>query len=245
MSPVTAPPRAPKRPEPPAREMARPDIAVWHVGREAQPLVIIDGFAPNPDALRAAAITQRFGPAAQHYPGIRAPLPDSYLRDQQPIIDTVLHDVFGHSGPSHVIDASFSIVTRQPAALTLKQRLPHCDSFEAGRIALIHYLSPEDSDGTAFFRHRSTGFETIDEDRSAIYADRLAAELADGGTPPRSYMDGDTALFERTMLAEAHYNRALIYRSYLLHSGAIGPDAALSPDPAAGRLTITGFLSAD
>jgi hypothetical protein len=28
-----------------------------------------------------------------------------------------------------------------------------------------------------------------------------------------------------------------------LHSGAIAPDAALSADPATGRLTITGFLS--
>lgn len=225
--------------------MSRPDIAVHHIGREAQPLVIIDGFAPDPEALRAAAIARKFGSAAQHYPGIRAPLPDDYFHRQQPIIDAVLGEVFGHTGPAHVIDASFSIVTRQPAALTLKQRLPHCDSYVVGRIALIHYLSPEDSDGTAFFRHRSTGFETVDESRSATYADRLAAELADGGMPPKGYVSGDTTLFERTMLAEARYNRALIYRSYLLHSGAIATDARLSPDPATGRLTITGFLSVE
>ena len=64
-----------------------------------------------------------------------------------------------------------------------------------------------------------------------------------GGLPPASYITGDTALFERTMTAEARYNRALLYPSYLLHSGAIAPDATLSPDPAIGRLTVTAFLS--
>jgi hypothetical protein len=50
-------------------------------------------------------------------------------------------------------------------------------------------------------------------------------------------------LFERTALVDAAYNRALLYRSYVLHSGAIARDAVLSTDPAAGRLTITAFLA--
>lgn len=58
---------------------------------------------------------------------------------------------------------------------------------------------------------------------------------------PVGYIAGDTALFERTAVAPSRYNRALLYRSYVLHSGAISPDASLSPDPA--RLTVTGFFA--
>ncbi|MEO5492423.1 MAG: DUF6445 family protein [Sphingomonas sp.] len=218
-------------------------IGVEYIGREREPLVVIDDFAADPDALRAFAIGAEFGPAAHYYPGLRAPLPDDYLPTQLRDIAAVLADAFGEAGPVEVIDASYSIVTTRPEDLAIGQRLPHCDAHARNRIALIHFLSPEGGDGTAFFRHRSTGFETVDERRAAIYTDQLAAELRHGGPPSAAYIADDTLLFERTMLVEACYNRALLYRSCLLHSGAIRPDAALSPDPAAGRLTITGFLS--
>ncbi|QNQ08744.1 DUF6445 family protein [Sphingomonas alpina] len=224
--------------------MTRPDFIVHHLGNEAQPLVIIDDFAPDPEALRAAAIAGRFGPASHHYPGIRAPLPASYLPGQQALIAKALCEVFDHHGPMEVIDASFSIVTTPPAELTMVQRLPHCDAYAVERIALLHYLAPGSGEGTAFFRHRSTGFETVSEARAPIYFDQLEAELRYGGVPPARYIANDTTLFERTMLAEARYNRALLYRSYMLHSGAIAPESPLSPDPSTGRLTITGFLSA-
>jgi Family of unknown function (DUF6445) len=223
---------------------AGPAITVQRIGHEAQPLVVIDNFAADPDALRMAAKAARFGPAAHHYPGLRAHLPETYFTDQEPLITSIVCDVFGHRNGFELIDASFSMVTRTPAALTVKQRLPHCDSFAIERIALVHYLSPHHTDGTAFYRHRSSGFETIDETRAPTYFDRMNAELADGGAPSLCYVANDTPLFERTTLVEARYNRALIYRSYLLHSGAIEPGAALYTDPATGRLTVTAFLSA-
>jgi hypothetical protein len=136
------------------------------------------------------------------------------------------------------------MVTMPPDRLTIEQRLPHVDATSPGRIALIHYLSADDSDGTAFFRHRATGFETITAAREASYYSRLTAELHDTWAPPFAYMRDSTPLFERTTLIDARCNRALIYRSSLLHSGAISPDAALSPEPANGRLTVTAFLDA-
>lgn len=223
--------------------MSRPDISARLIGRERQPLVVIDHFAPDPDSLRAAAIASRFEPARRHYPGIRAALPDGYLAAQRAILAAVLSEVFGHHGRVRVLDASFSIVTAAPEALSTEQRLPHVDAVEPGRIALVHYLSPDDGDGTAFFRHRATGFETVDEARAPAYFDRLGVELRENPPGP-AYIAGDTPLFERTALVEARCNRAVIYRSALLHSGAIGPGAALSPDPATGRLTVTAFLEA-
>jgi hypothetical protein len=134
-------------------------------------------------------------------------------------------------------------VTTPRAALSVSQRLPHCDAYDAKRIALVHYLAPDDRDGTGFFRHRSTGFESVDARRAAIYPDQLDAELRHRGLPPAGYWTGDGALFERIFAVEARYNRAIVYPSFLLHSGLIGADAPLSPDPASGRLTVTGFFS--
>jgi hypothetical protein len=223
--------------------VSAPSFTVHHVGREAQPVVVIDGFAPDPDALRAAALEAPFGPALQHYPGVRAALPDSYIPAQRTVLAQVLGPMLGRSGAVELVDASFSIVTTPPEALDIRQRIPHCDAFGAERIALVHYLAPDGGDGTAFFRHRSTGFETIDAERAPIFFGQLDAEFRYGGLPPARYVTGDTNLFEQTLAVEARYNRALVYPSYLLHSGAIAPDAVLSSDPALGRLTVTAFLS--
>lgn len=223
--------------------MSGPAVTVHRVGREAQPLVVIDGFAADPDGLRNYALRSDFGPAANHYPGVRAALPAAYLPAQLAVLAEVLGSVFGRHGAIDVIDASFSIVTTPPDRLDIRQRLPHCDAFGTDRIALVHYLTPEGGDGTAFFRHRSTGFETLDENRAAVFFGQLDAEMRYGAVPPAAYVAEDTPLFERTMAVEARYNRALVYPSYLLHSGAIAPDAVLSDDPARGRLTVTAFLS--
>jgi len=70
----------------------------------------------------------------------------------------------------------------------------------------------------------------------------LEAQLA-AAEPAAAYVTGDTPLFERIAGVEGSYNRALLYRSYCLHSGAIAPGAALLSDPAKGRLTVTGFFA--
>lgn len=223
--------------------MIKPVCTVHRVGREAQPVVVIDGFAADPDALRDAACRATFGPAAHHYPGIRGALPATYVARQTAGLADILGPLFGRTGAVDVIDASFSIVTTPPVDLDVRQRLPHCDAFGADRIALVHYLAPDGGDGTAFFRHRSTGFETVDEHRAPIFFGQLEAEMRLGTVPPPAYVCDDTPLFERTMMVEARYNRALVYPSYLLHSGAIRPGAVLDPDPGRGRLTVTAFLS--
>lgn len=222
--------------------MIAPDIVVRRIGVEQQSIAIVDGFHPDPGALREAAGAAHFGPAHRHYPGIRADLPADYFAQVRPALTAVLREVFGAPRQIDLLDASFSIVTAPPETLATAQRLPHIDAVAPGRIALVHYLSRDDGDGTAFSRHRATGYETIDPGRSVDYLARLDAELR-GGAPPAGYINGDTALFVETARVEARYNRAVIYRSALLHSGAISPDARLDPDPATGRLTVTAFLA--
>ncbi len=218
-------------------------VAVESIGAEAQPLVILDDFAADPGGLRNFAAAADFAPALNHFPGVRAELPDDYLAKQLPIITAAVAEAFGRTGPVLVVDASFSIVSTPAAMLSIPQRLPHIDAFTADRIALVHYLSPAGGDGTAFFRHRSTGFETVDETRRDLFFRHLDIEMRHSGVPPSEYVLGDTPLFECVRSEPARYNRALLYPSWNLHSGAIAADNPLSADPGEGRLTVTAFLS--
>lgn len=172
---------------------------------------------------------------------MRAELPDTYFQAVRPALSQVLAHVFGHRGGVSLLDASFSMVTTPPERLTVEQRLPHFDAIDPARIALVHYMASEDRGGTAFYQHRGTGFETIDAGRVSAYLAGVNDEVATAPPPP-AYIDGSTDRFEQVSAVDARSNRAVIYRSALLHSGAIPPDAVLSADPAQGRLTVTAFL---
>lgn len=214
------------------------------IGDEGQTAVLIDDFARDPDALRETASATGFGPALHLYPGLRGVLPATYWPEQADAVARAAAMLGIEATTATLIDASFSIVTTARAALSLAQRLPHCDSHDPGRVAFVHYLDPaEASGGTAFFRHRSTRFETVGRDRAPIFDGQLDAELRYGRPPAADYVGDADRLFERIATVPARYNRAVVYRSFALHSGVIPPNASLSADPLAGRLTVTGFLA--
>lgn len=220
-------------------------VTVHRIGEEREPVAVIENFAPDPGALRNDAAGRAFAADDKHYPGVKAPVGADYLARQWAVLAPIFKQVFAVSDKVSVLDATYALVTAEPAALTIEQRLPHVDALAPGRLALIHYLVPDGGDGTAFYRHRSTGFETIDRARSAAYFAALNDDLRTHGEPPPAYLNGSTAMFERTGHFDGHYNRALVYRSRILHCGAIGGDRPLSADPQTGRLTITGFFAAD
>lgn len=224
--------------------MTGPAISVATIGRESEPVVTIEDFAPDPHGLRRHASSADFAPDDLHYPGVKATVAEDYFEALQPIIATVLYDVFGFRRGASVLAATYSLVATSPHLLSVGQRMPHVDAIEPGRMAILHYLALEDGDGTGFYRHRSTGFETITPERGAAYFASLNADIAAHGPPPQAYINGDTALFERTAHIEGRFNRALIYRGRLLHSGAISVGRELPADALTGRLTIASFLAA-
>ena len=84
---------------------------------------------------------------------------------------------------------------------------------------------------------------SISEARQKTYFDRLNQELASQGPPPARYMSGDDNLFEEIARVDAKFNRMIVYRSRVLHSGSVNPQSGLSRDPRAGRLTANVFLA--
>ncbi len=217
---------------------------VARVGREQAPVLVVDDFLADAAVLAdyAAgevafdAVTDTF------YPGIRAPLPKIYCFAVRAFLGNLIASTFGLGERKVARELGhFSLVTTPPARLSAVQRQPHVDSADSLQLAILHYLCDGTHGGTSFYRHRGTGFESIDATRTAAYGAALARE-AGAGVPPPGYICDDDANFERTASFDAAFNRVLIYRSITLHSADIRPGATLDPDPRSGRLTANTFF---
>jgi Family of unknown function (DUF6445) len=219
------------------------DVSIARHGTEDEAIVIIDRFVPDPHALREDAAMLAYGAMGVHYPGIRATVPHAVAKRMTAAIEALARDVFG-AAALDIADAFYSIVTVPPTALTPIQRLPHFDGVEPSRLALLHYLSPDAPGGTAFYRHRKTGFETVTAARLATYREALESELARDGLPAPAYIETDTPLFEQVCRIEGRFNRAILYRGNRLHCAWLPDGTPFATDPAAGRLTTNLFLEA-
>ncbi|PKM18390.1 MAG: hypothetical protein CVV11_13815 [Gammaproteobacteria bacterium HGW-Gammaproteobacteria-15] len=214
-------------------------------GKEQSPLLLVDNFIPQPEALVEYACGQQFLANSPYYPGVRSAAPESYRQFMLQSLQATLIDYFAL--PATALGFSvchFSLVTTPPTQLKLLQRIPHFDTTEKHALAAVHYLFHGDQGGTAFYRHRKTGFETIDDSRTMAYYRALEAEN-DGPNLPKAsdgYIGGDTALFEQIGAQQGIFNRLIIYRRHALHSGIINQNTSLSANPRLGRLTISSFI---
>jgi hypothetical protein len=63
------------------------------------------------------------------------------------------------------------------------------------------------------------------------------------GGAEADYIRGHTADYEQIGAVEARFDRLVVYRSRLLHSGLIPPGIDLPGDPRRGRLTANIFVN--
>jgi hypothetical protein len=218
------------------------------LGLEGEPLLILDEAVAHPERLvDVAAGWANFDDATSggdnFYPGRLAPAPLDYVGALGRALDPLIREAYGLRNVAlRNASCNFALATLTPDQLSLAQRIPHVDTVDPLQFAVLHYLCDPGRGGTAFYRHRVTGYETLTPDRLEPYQSCLDREMAT--TPPGpGYVDGDTAQFVRTRLVEAAFNRVIVYRSCLLHSGHIPHPEALSPDPRKGRLTANIFLT--
>eukprot|EP01035_Chromulina_nebulosa_P029475 gene29475-39067_t len=212
------------------------------MGREGEPLVVIDSFSGIADELLKAGYAATYQHAGASYPGIRSWADPSYLDRRRDLMMQIMQRVFGFTQGVRLDASTFSLVTQDEAELSPLQRIPHYDHAGGEVIAIMHYLMGPESGGTAFYRHRRTGFETITPQREDHYNAALAQDERAYGTPPAHYCYGDTDWFELIDEVEAVPDRLVLYRGRQLHSGIIPDPSVLSPDPHKGRLTINMFL---
>ena len=224
---------------------------VHSIGDEGCKILIVDNLIP--DARPLVDLAARMAPFPKPegilYPGLRR-----YIgpRDQEAAayaafvcnrLAPLLSDAFG-IGEFRVDNASFSLATRRPEEAVPYMRIPHYDGIDQKAFAILHYLSAPAQGGTAFYRHRRTGFECISPDRAAAYQ-AGALEDFDAYGEPRTYIGDSTQAFERIFDVEGVFNRCLIYSGAMLHSGQLTGSANFSPDPRQGRLTGNIFIRVD
>jgi hypothetical protein len=221
-------------------------LAMQTIGLERRPVAIVEQFSHEPETLVGYAESGdpfRATPG-DLYPGVRKSAPPEYAEHFCARYGDLMREHFELPARSvpRVIFSSFSITTTEPQRLRPVQRVPHFDTSAANQLAIVHYLCGPEHGGTSFYRHRTTGFETISHERLHRYAETLKREVMTEHPPPAQYIDGDDPLFIRISTYEARRNRALIYPSNVLHSGDIRRISSPDTAPRDARLTINSFV---
>ena len=190
-------------------------------GQDDEPLVVIDDFAEAQlPRLISLARQGRFAPVPG-FPGARSPADPTYLGLNGEVLHRALAEQFGFDGGLRIKSCNYSIVALTPEQLSPEQRVPHYDDPGEELLAILHYLGDEADGGTAFYRHRRTGFETLRPDRVDAYHEALREDDPRFGEPAQAYCYGDSERFELTGEVAAKRDRLVIYRGRRLHSGRI------------------------
>ena len=217
------------------------------VGNSQSPVVVIDEFSGALEAiLKIAESLAPYPPHPNYYPGLRRVITRADGAADAYVVDTCQRAGQFIAGAFEIdrfdlLEASFSMVTTKPSALTLPQRAPHFDTTDQKHLALLHYLRVPQETGSAFYRQRSTGIERVTEANLELFVGTARAgrrEAAAGF----GYIRGSNQFFEEIGAIEAVPDRLIIYQGSLLHSGIIPPAMALSADPRLGRLTANLFV---
>ncbi|MDQ1157353.1 hypothetical protein QE385_001680 [Sphingomonas sp. SORGH_AS 950] len=217
------------------------------IGASQSPVVVVDDVMGDVPAIVAmAAALAPFPPASGNgYPGVRrvlTPADGAGHGYATALLEAVAPFIGGAFAVDRFdwIEASFSMITAAPHALSPAQCMPHFDSIDPGYLAVLHYLSDTPGSGTAFYRQRATAIERVD----AANRDDFLAAARRAGAARTGYIAGSDTAYERIGMVEARVDRVVIYQGSLLHSGIIPPDMPLNADPRIGRLTANMFVQA-
>ena len=106
----------------------------------------------------------------------------------------------------------------------------------------MHYLNPGQFGGTGFYRHKTSGFENIEQANFPAYQLARTAFEVQHGQPEKAYITQSTDEYELLGKIAYKQNRLLVYPGTLLHSGLIKVPDDLSDNPDSGRLTANIFV---
>ena len=228
--------------------MAPPDMrlsssmeAKVHVVAGKFPVVVIDGFYENPDAVREFALVQRYGPRQALYPGTHEFLYEGlaprneYERqvlDTRALVCQVLKDLSGLPLDIADLRTDFSLVTTPARSLTKAQKHPHFD--ETPLLGLI-YLNDPSMGGTVIYRNKPLDRVGLLTEQDQRGYERWVADVAPD-PPMESYALDDPDNWEPVFEIEGRYNRFAAYPGFILHWPRC--NAVPEPfDPRKARLT--------
>lgn len=222
-----------------------------YMGDEKNKVLCFDDFLTDPNALIDHALQSTFSPyaaAAQRkgYPGVRAPAPVEFGSQLRERLGEIVKREFAIPASAKItpLQDAMCLMTVPETELGPLQRIPHFDASNPQFFATLLYLCGEEHGGTGFYRHNSTGYETITPERCDKYLDASYEEL-NATKPDRHYFSESNNFFTKVGFIPARFNRLVVYRGCVLHSANILSGLSLNPDPGAGRLTANIFFSFD
>ena len=222
-----------------------PKLEVWQIGKENQAVIIVDNVLADPEVFVDYIAGRPFGapPAASKYPGLVAEVPRNYLNRLQDALRQPMVQIFNMHPDRHLPSYGFfGLATVPTDTMTPRQAAPHTDAHRLDSYATVHYLSPTDFGGTAFYHHKATGFELITPSRSDKFNHMRRRELdAPEGAPHPAVED----LYVEIAYVEPKFNRLILYRAGQLHSARMDSSAELSDNPKVGRLTANLFFNTE
>ncbi len=212
------------------------------IGNEGTNIVQISNFFEHPEAVVDVAAQAKFAHINPHYPGVRASVEPDLLRALCAFVSDQAAEHLSFEERTWEGQAWYSIVTRPAETLSPIQRLPHFDGFDEAQLAIMIYLNQTPHGGTAFYRHKPSGFERVTQARYPEYKAKLEGGVKETGLPPAAYITDGAPHFEKIFESDAAFNSLILYPGTSLHSGVIRNDVSLPSDPRLGRLTINGFF---
>jgi Family of unknown function (DUF6445) len=264
-------------------EREQQDISLISVGADRNPVLVIDNALRDPHRLRELALQLHFSrePGIGYYPGMWATVPLDVSQIAELVISIIgphwgLRDARPDPSDARLRRLQLSILDKPPIDYPdmagadgpwLRPNQPHVDP--CGNIAILVYLGPVESTagGTAFFRHRELGIESLMfpgdpievlkiAKVTGISMDRWFRSDVDRVSSARTMLDFVTSLYfpmpegtwitgpsdrwEQIGLVEAKFNRLVAYPSWLMHAGIFDP-AWFGPTLADKRMTVNVF----
>ena len=217
-------------------------------GNEKNKVIYCNDFLVNPLGLvdfASGAVFSHYAAASQRkgYPGVRTPMPADVADEFKQTISDIIKAEFNIPAEAKVtaLQNAMCLMTVPEQELGPLQRIPHFDASNPRFFATLLYFCGEEHGGTGFYRHNSTGYESITPERCDPYLDVSYEEL-NRKNPERRYFSESDDFFTKIGFVPAQFNRLVIYPGCLLHSANILSEISLSADPKTGRLTANNFF---
>jgi hypothetical protein len=211
-------------------------VHVERIGDDC-PIMVIDNFFSDPDAVRCLGLDGRYDSSLAFYPGLHSRIGEASLAGFFATLARLLA-VFGYSQvrPQSFL-SDFSIVTTAAVDMLSSQKHPHIDGLP---LAGVVYLTPHMDVGTSFFRHVPLGLSMLKTEPEIHRYNAWLQEFGEA-TQPAGYAVESTGVWHKLHAIEGKYNRMVIYPGNAFHSIDMR-DIASQQTIASARLTQRIFL---
>lgn len=195
------------------------------------PMLVIDDFYAEPDALREAALQGQFADTAAGYPGRHErldPATNSGVRDMLNYVWELVQDATGLGFDFRELITDFSILTTPRAKVLKAQSHPHIDGVA---LAGLVYLANPSMGGTCFYRNlRLNSAVVVDSNRAQWEA--ISRDTQKGFAETDGYVSDSFDMWQLIHKTEGRYNQLVMYPGNIFHS----VNVIVDPDPSKPQL---------